>query len=97
MNYYTFIDSATVLSRYLPLFVQEGYSEKAYKDIFHSIREVGIKAEKDMFAITKGINTHKGMLFLIGTACAAIGKAIYERKKFNEVQNIIKEMTKGIV
>ena len=50
-----------------------------------------------MFKITKGINTHKGMLFLIGTACAAIGKAIYEKKNFNQVQSIIKEMTKGIV
>ncbi len=97
MNYYTFIDSTSVLSRYLPLFVQEGFSEKSYKDIFHSIRSIGVEAEKDMFVITKGINTHKGMLFLIGTACAAIGKAIYEKKSFNEVQYIIKEMTKGIV
>ena len=97
MNYYTFIDSTSVLSRYLPLFVQEGFSEKSCKDIFRSIRLIGVEAEKDMFAITKGINTHKGMLFLIGTTCAAIGKAIYEKKKFNEVHYIIKEMTKGIV
>ena len=97
MNYYTFIDSTSVLSRYLPLFVQEGFSEKSCKDIFCSIRSIGIEAEKDMFEITKGINTHKGMLFLIGIACAAIGKAIYEKKNFNEIQYIIKEMTKGIV
>src|SRR5659263_14142 len=88
MNYYTFIDSACVLSRYLPLLVQEGFSNKPCKDIFNSIRPIGIEAEKDMFEITKGINTHKGMLFLIGTACAAIGKAIYEKNNFNEVQYI---------
>lgn len=97
MNYYTFVDSTSVLSRYLPLFVQEGFSERSCKDIFHRIRSIGVEAEKDMFVITKGINTHKGMLFLIGTACAAVGKAIYEKKNFNQVQYIIKEMTKGIV
>jgi triphosphoribosyl-dephospho-CoA synthase len=65
MNFYTFIDSASILSKYLPLFVQEGFSHKTYKEIFERVRLIGIEAEKDMFAKTKGINTHKGMLFLI--------------------------------
>ena len=93
MNYFTFIDSTAVLSKYLALFVQEGYSHRCCKEIFNSIRTVGVEAEKDMFTKTKGINTHKGMLFLIGIACASVGKAIYEKKPFEEIQNIIKEMT----
>lgn len=97
MNYFTFIDSTAVLSKYLSLFVQEGYSNRNYKEIFSSIRTIGKDAEKDMFTKTNGINTHKGMLFLIGIACAATGKAIYEKKPFYEIQNIIKEMTEGIV
>jgi triphosphoribosyl-dephospho-CoA synthase len=36
-------------------------------------------------------------LFLMGVACAAVGKAIYEEKSFQEIQYIIKEMTSGIV
>ncbi|WML37023.1 triphosphoribosyl-dephospho-CoA synthase CitG [Clostridium sp. OS1-26] len=97
MNYFTFIDSTSTLSNYLALFVQEGYTDRCCKDIFNSVRFIGVEAEKDMFKKTKGINTHKGMLFLIGVACAAVGKTIYEEKAFKEVQNIIKEMTSGIV
>lgn len=96
MNYYTFIDSTSVLSKYLSRFVQEGYTDNCCKDIFNRIRSIGVEAEKDMFVKTKGINTHKGMLFLVGICCAAVGKAIYEKKNFLEVQNIIKSMTAGI-
>ncbi len=97
MDFFTFIDSTSVLSKYLTLFVQEGFSDKSYKEIFDSIRKMGIIAEKDMFVKTNGINTHKGMLFLMGISCAAIGKAIYEKKSFKYIQSIIKEMTAGIV
>lgn len=97
MDFFTFIDSTSVLSKYLTLFVQEGFSNKSYKEIFDAIRKIGITAERDMFVKTKGINTHKGMLFLMGITCAAIGKAIYEKKRFECIQSIIKEMTTGIV
>ncbi|MBX4265065.1 triphosphoribosyl-dephospho-CoA synthase CitG [Clostridium estertheticum] len=97
MNFYTFIDSTSTLSKYLPLFVQEGFSNKTCKEIFDGVRLIGVEAERDMFAKTNGINTHKGMLFLIGIACAATGKAIYEKKGFNYIQDIIKKMTKGLV
>lgn len=97
MNFFTFIDSTSVLSKYLTLFVQEGFSDKSNEEIFNNIRKIGIEAEKDMFFKTGGVNTHKGMLFLMGVLCAAVGKAIYEEKGFKQVQSIIKEMTKGIV
>lgn len=97
MNYYTFIDSTSVLSKYLIQFVQEGYTSNSYKCIFNRVRSIGVKAEKDMFLKTKGINTHKGMLFLIGVCCAAAGKAIYEGKKFHKIRDIIRQMTEGIV
>ncbi|BCN32660.1 triphosphoribosyl-dephospho-CoA synthase CitG [Anaeromicropila herbilytica] len=97
MDYFTFIDSSVVLSKYFALFVQEGYSNKSCKEIFRSIRAIGIMAEEEMFINTKGVNTHKGMLFLMGIACAATGKALYDNQSFSDIQSIIKEMTKGIV
>ena len=97
MNFFTFIDSTSVLSKYLALFVQEGFSDKTYKEIFNGVRRIGVEAERDMFVKTRGINTHKGMLFLMGVSCAATGKAIFEKKNFKCIQDIIKEMTKGIV
>jgi len=97
MDFFTFIDSTSTLSKYFALFVQEGFSDKTYKEIFNGVRRIGVEAEKDMFAKTKGINTHKGMLFLMGVACAATGKVIFEKKEFKCIQDIIKEMTKGLV
>lgn len=97
MNFFTFIDSTSALSRYLTLFVEEGLSDKTYEEIFKGIRETGVEAEKDMFLKTRGINTHKGMLFLIGVCCAAVGKAIFDKKSFGNIHDIIKGMTKGIV
>ncbi len=97
MNFFTFVDSTSVLSKYLTLFVQEGLTDKSNEEMFNNIRKIGVEAEKDMFFKTGGVNTHKGMLFLMGVACAAVGKAIYEEKDFKQVQSIIKEMTKGIV
>ena len=97
MNFFTFVDSTAALSRYLPLLVQQGFSDKSYKDIFKCVRKIGVEAEREMFAKTKGINTHKGMLFLVGIACAAVGKAIYDKQDFQQVKEIIKEMAKGIV
>lgn len=97
MNYYTFIDSIMALNKYFPLFVQEGLGDGSYKKVFSSIRNIGIEAENEMFRKTKGINTHKGMLFLMGISCAAVGKTIYEKKSFEDIKSIIQEMTEGIV
>jgi triphosphoribosyl-dephospho-CoA synthase len=97
MNYYTFLDSTSVLSRYMAVFAMEGNSDRGSKEIFDRIRGIGKEAEREMLLATGGINTHKGMLFLMGISCAAAGKAIYDRKSFNDIRNIVKEMTKGIV
>ncbi|WP_026478477.1 triphosphoribosyl-dephospho-CoA synthase CitG [Alkaliphilus transvaalensis] len=97
MNFFTFIDSTVALSKYFTLFTQEGFSDASYVDVFNRIRSLGIEAEREMFEKTKGVNTHKGMLFLMGVSCGAVGKAIHEGKPFYEIKNIIKKMTAGIV
>lgn len=97
MDFFMFIDSISTISRYLALFVEKGFCQKTYKEIFSEIRTIGLEAEKDMLTTTRGVNTHKGMLFLMGIACAATGKAIFEKKEFKYIQNIIKGMTTGVV
>ena len=92
MNFYTFIDSTSAILKYLVLFTQKGYQDKSSKEIFKEIRKVGIEAEKAMFLKTNGVNTHKGMIFLIGICCGAVGKAIYDNKSSSSIQSIIKEM-----
>ncbi|MBK5240840.1 triphosphoribosyl-dephospho-CoA synthase CitG [Clostridium sp.] len=97
MDHYCFIKSTSILSKYMVLFAEEGYSDKTPKEIFMAIRNIGIEAENEMFKATKGVNTHKGMIFLLGISCAAVTKAIYEKKNFSEIQGLIKEMTRGLV
>lgn len=96
MDYYMFLDSTSSLIKPLLLCAEAGLSKKTPEVIFNYIRNIGIEGEQDMFEKTKGINTHKGMLFLMGIGCAAVSKAIYEGVGFKGVQQIIREMTKGI-
>lgn len=76
MDYYTFLDSAAALINPLIQCTQTGFSAAAPKEIFEEIRLIGQWGEQIMFQKTKGVNTHKGTLFLMGTCCAAAGKAV---------------------
>ena len=97
MDYFTFLDSTTSLVKFFILFSEAGFSDRRPHDIFKIIRRIGIEAEQDMFEITNGVNTHKGMIFLMGIACTATAKAIYDKLDFVELPNLIKEMTAGII
>lgn len=97
MDYFTFIDSTCVLSRYFPVFAAEGLEGLHHQELFRRIRAIGVGAEQEMFQKTKGVNTHKGMLFLLGICCAAVGKVLHEKQEFKDIPEVIQEMTAGIV
>ena len=44
--------------------------------LFQKIRRVGIQAEKAMFQVTDGVNTHKGAIFTLGILAAAAGACL---------------------
>ncbi|MGV3026122.1 triphosphoribosyl-dephospho-CoA synthase CitG [Clostridium thermobutyricum] len=96
MNFYTFIDSTSALNKYMFEFALEGFREKDLKILFSKLREIGIKAETEMFNKTKGINTHKGMIFLMGITLAAISYTISNNNEFKCIKNAIKSMCKGL-
>ncbi|MFD3155668.1 triphosphoribosyl-dephospho-CoA synthase CitG [Haloimpatiens sp. FM7330] len=97
MNYYTFLDSSCSLMKYMTLFVQHGFSNESERIIFQKARKLGMEAEKYMFDNTHKINTHKGMIFLMGISCVAVGKVIHEGKSFKDIKNVIQNMAKGVV
>lgn len=97
MDYYTFIDSAFAIIPFIKEMISLGYSCESPEIIFSAIRPLGIKAEEAMFKATKGVNTHKGMIFLFGIIGAAVGKAIYDEKGFNSTSDLIKTMCKDIL
>lgn len=97
MDYYTFLESGFAIEPYLKEMAKCGYSYNDTDDIFRKIRKVGQKAEEEMFKATKEINTHKGMIFLMGIVIASISKNIYIREPFENTQKIIKNMVKNIL
>lgn len=97
MDYYTFLDSSFAITPFLKEMFYVGYSFRNSEEIFKTIRLIGRECEKTMFEVTKGVNTHKGMIFLMGVTIASIGKVIYEKKSFNDIEAILKDMCKDIL
>ncbi len=73
MNWRTFAASTDAIAPYIQAMMAAGYSAAGPLDrLFSDIRKIGVEAERAMFEATGGINTHKGMIFSMGTvACAA--------------------------
>ena len=97
MDYFTFINSTAALHQYFLLFAEAGQSHDSLKEIFANIRHIGIEAEKAMFLATNQVNTHKGMIFLMGICLAATAKVVSDGLDFSQIQVVIKEMTVGLV
>lgn len=97
MDYYTFLDSIATIGPKFKKIAEIGFLDIPTENLLSKIRPIGIEIEKDMFEVTNNINTHKGLIFLMGVICVATSRAFYENKSFYEIRNIIKEITKGLV
>lgn len=97
MDYFTFIDSTSILIKYLFEITKRSFSNTSPKILFNEIREIGKDGEKSMLKVTNGVNTHRGMLFLMGICCAAAGRIIYAKKSFSSLRSTIIEMCSGLV
>jgi triphosphoribosyl-dephospho-CoA synthase CitG len=85
MNIDTFYASANAIKPFIVEFLR--------CDGFESLREVGKRCEKKMFKATKGVNTHKGMIFSFAIICGAINRA----ESFDYLQDEIKFLCKDLV
>ncbi len=76
MDIFTFVDSATALTPYFKACALKGVRSAGLTpaQLFASLRYVGQCAEADMFAATRGVNTHKGAIYSAGILCAAAGR-----------------------
>ncbi|MBI9094938.1 MAG: triphosphoribosyl-dephospho-CoA synthase CitG [Sphaerochaeta sp.] len=76
MDYHTFEKSAYALEPYFGMMAEQGAKWKgSLPGLFREVRKIGLEAEGAMFSATRGVNTHKGMLFSVGILCAASGYA----------------------
>ena len=97
MDYYTFLKSSFAITPYIREMIKVGYSYKRLEEIFKDIRKIGVECEKEMFKATEGVNTHKGMIFLMGIISSVVGKVLYDNKTFEYIQEYMKEMVKDIL
>ena len=78
MDIFTFADSSTALARTFYRIASEGGNFKGenLSELLPSLREIGIEGEREMYRITGGVNTQKGLIFSIGLLSAASGYII---------------------
>lgn len=76
MDMFTFTASAAALAPYWAKCIKIGQDTRVLppSETFYRLRSEGKQAERDMLAATGGVNTHKGIIFSLGTVCAALGR-----------------------
>lgn len=76
MDIFTFLNSASALWPYFAQCVRVGHDTAARPapETFAALRWPGRLAESAMGSATGGVNTHKGAIFSMGLACAALGR-----------------------
>ncbi|MBO8441295.1 MAG: triphosphoribosyl-dephospho-CoA synthase CitG [Firmicutes bacterium] len=82
MDIFTFINSSMSLENYFKKCVELAQQSRqkceSLDRLFLRIREEGVRAEKQMFKATVGINTHKGAIFALGIMVTAVA---YQNKQ----------------
>lgn len=99
MDFFLFIDSSLALQQWFrdcALFGYDHHQEKP-EEIFHGIQQMGLIAERRMFSVTGGVNTHKGLLFSLGiiVTAAAILYAEQENPKEEDLFRLSAELGKA--
>jgi len=85
MNYFTFLSSTSVLAGYFEELALAGYAypRDDLREALPLVRTVGLKMEASMFSATNGVNTQKGLIFLIGLALFSSGFVIARDRRFD--------------
>ncbi len=101
MDIYTFFSSASVLQPYFTKMGETGanFTGEDFTVLLKEIRPIGIDAEKSMFSVTNGVNTHKGLIFSLGILCSATAYIQKREKEINtdEICSIASKMCRGII
>ena len=98
MDVFTFMDSTTALLPYFKKAVEIGQETAGEPPArtFRRLREAGLRAEKAMFCATKGVNTHKGLIFSLGCILGAAGRLWTPEGPCREAQRVL-EMCRQMV
>lgn len=93
MDHYTFIDSISVLNKYMLEFAYLGFQNIPLDKLLNEAIKIGKDCEKAMYSKTNGINTHKGLIFVLGSIVVSTMKTIYDGCSFNTIFTNIQNLT----
>lgn len=101
MDLMTFIRSSSAISDAMVNFALAGhYHAGTPAQLLPALRAIGKKAEQDMFQATSGVNTQKGVLFLLGILTASAAMALRNNPDAfdsSHVMNLAAETCQGLV
>lgn len=101
MDIFTFIKSSSALAPAMYRCAMAGWNHRGTADqLLAVLRAIGMEAEQDMFQATEGVNTQKGLLFLMGIIVAAAALTFRNRRKESTITAILdcaSLLCKGIV
>lgn len=92
MDFFLMKRSLDVLQKYWELCAKEGCcmaKDSSYQ--LSKLRNYGLEAEKAMFSSSGGVNTYKGLIYLLGILCAC-SAAAYKKKDFLSIFSIASRM-----
>lgn len=87
--------AVTAYQSCFPLPASPGAARETEAALFPRLREIGKRAEHEMYTATGGVNTHKGAIFTLGLLTAGAGLLYAKHGRLNaeaildEVQNLV--------
>jgi len=81
----TYQRSIMALTPYFLEMAEACFKEVPWEHHFEEMVALGKAYEERMLEATGGINTHKGLVFVLGTLVAATAKVVYQKQPLHEV------------
>ncbi len=101
MNFQTFVSSSAAISQGFNEMVRAGltFTDHDLAKALPLIRKIGLEMETAMFTTTNGVNTQKGIIFLMGLCLFTCGKLIGQSGKFDkeEFRLVIMNICKNLI
>ncbi|MBU1020732.1 MAG: citrate lyase holo-[acyl-carrier protein] synthase [Firmicutes bacterium] len=94
MSFDTFVQSIFAIKPFIRDFILYGINDLDNPLI---LKEIGIRAEKAMFEATNHVNTHKGLIFLLGIFLPVFTKAIIHQEDAIAMKKQIKVVANEII
>lgn len=84
MDIFTFMNSSAALGPAMYQCAQAGWEHSgAAQQLLPRLRSIGIAGEQSMFAATRGVNTQKGIIFLLGVLSASVAMSVKQRGEYS--------------